>query len=136
MDSLIKQVAVIRVEDAAAAGATTLTTDTIDLASYRADGVVFVAGIAALTAGTATLQAQHSDDDSSYTAVGSGAAVDTAQEDAVVDLLANGKRYVQATLTRSDASIACNGIYAIVYRCGNLPVTQPATTNVESVVNP
>ena len=109
----------------------------IDLADYRADGVMFLSGVGALTSGdAAVLQAEHSDDGSTYSNIGDPAQTVAAQTDVAVDVLSNGKRYVRATLVRTGPSVECNGIYAFIYRTGKLPVTQPATTIAKQVVNP
>lgn len=125
---------VSRVEPAAAAGQTTLTSDVIDMKGY--DGVTFLAllGDVANTS-VLTLQAQHGDqaDGSDMANLSGVAAAHTADAtDAdnnmlAVEVFRPTKRYVRVTLSRGTADAAVDGIIAIQSEPNEAPVTQDSS---------
>lgn len=132
MNNLLNNVEFVSVENAAVAGTSALTTDTIDMAGWT--GVVFVAKLGDVTADSVLGFAAHDSDEASanfddledplaYTA----AAADADNKLLVLDVCRPTRRYVRAVLTRADQNAVVDGIWAIKYGPLEAPVTQGAT---------
>jgi len=135
---LLRESAVLtRVSNAVAAGNTTVNSSSIDLATNRTDAIAFLVCGGAVGADDYTVQIQGSTDDSTFVDIGTTVVVDTANHDALVEVVNPGYRYVRAEVARGGTSVVLNGIYAIETRVNaKTPATQPATTNTLDVVNP
>lgn len=128
---------VTRVSNAVTAGNTTVNSSSIDLATLRGDAVAFLVCGGAVGSDDYTVQIQGSDDNSTFVDVGTTLVVDTANHDALVEVVNPGYRYVRAAVARGGTSVVLNGIYAIETRSNGIkPVTQPTGTNTLDVVNP
>ena len=123
-----------RVEPAAVAGQTLLTSDVIDMAGF--DGVSFVALLGDVSdTCVLTLQAQQGDqsDGSDATNLSGVAATFTAgATDADDNMLAlevfrPTKRYVRVTLARTTANAVVDGILAVQSNPAEAPVVQDAS---------
>ena len=123
-----------RVEPAAVAAQTLLTSDVIDMKGF--DGVSFVALLGDVSdTCVLTLQAQHGDqsDGSDATNLSGVAATFTAgATDADDNMLAlevfrPTKRYVRVTLARTTADAVVDGIVAVQSSPAEAPVTQDAS---------
>lgn len=132
MNNLLNNVEVVVVEAAAAAGQTTLTTDTIDMAGWT--GVMLVAHLGDVTDTSELGFAAHDSDESNanfddlenplaYTA----GASDADNKLMILDVVRPEKRYVRGVLTRGTANAVVNGIVAYKYGPINTPVTQGDT---------
>lgn len=132
MLDLLTHAVVTRVSNAAAAGATAINCTSVDMAGF--DAVTFVASFGALTATQVTgLKLQHSDDNSTFTDVTSGATAALADGDGNKQLAATykrpTKRYVRAVITRATANAVVDGVTAIQYRPRTLPTTQSSSVS-------
>lgn len=128
---------VTRVSNAAAAGATTVNSSSIDLATNRTDAIAFLVCGGALVGDDYTVQIQGSSDDSTFVDIGDTLVVDTDNHDAIVEVVNPGYRYVRAEVARGGAGVVLNGVYAIETRVNaKTPATQPTGTNTLDVVNP
>ena len=128
---------VTRVSNAAAAGATTVNSSSVDLSTNRTDAVAFLVCGGALGGDDYTVQLQGSADDSTWVDLGDTLVVDTDNHDALAEVVNPGYQYVRAEVARGGAGVVLNGIYAIQTRVnGKRPVTQPTGTNTLDVVNP
>jgi hypothetical protein len=138
MTNLLKDCKFLVVKNAVAAGTTTQTTSTVDMAGY--DAVTFIAELGTVTDDSVlTLKAQDGTDSG-----GSGAADITGATTAaftaatssntmiVLDVIAPQARYVTAVLTRATQNAAINCIIAILHRSKSRPVTQSATHVIAS----
>lgn len=132
INNLLNNVEFVVVEASAAAGQSTLTTDTVDTAGWT--GVVFVAALGDVTAASALdFAAEHSDESNANFAELAGALTHTADgtnaDDKllILDVVRAEKRYVRATLGRGDANAVVSGIYAIKYGPKETPVAQGET---------
>ena len=122
-----------RVENAAAAGTSALTTDVIDMLGY--DGCTFVALLGDVTDTsvlTLTLQDGDAADGSDMVATDVVATFTAGASDADNKMLAVEtfrplKRYVRAVLTRTTANAVVDGIVAIQTAPTLAPVTQSAS---------
>jgi hypothetical protein len=128
---------ITRVSNAAAAGATTVNSSSIDLATNRTDAIAFLVCGGALVGDDYTVQIQGSSDDSTFVDIGGTLVVDTDNHDAIVEVVNPGYRYVRAEVARGGAGVVLNGVYAIETRVNaKTPATQPTGTNTLDVVNP
>ena len=123
-----------RVEPAAAAAQTTLTSDVIDMQSF--DGVVFIAFLGdVLDTAVLTLQAQQGDQSDGSDATNLAGVLATFTADATsadnnmlaVEIARPTKRFLRVTLTRATANAAVDGIVAVQSNPAEAPVTQDAS---------
>lgn len=129
---LSDDVAIDRVMDAQAAGATDVNGTGLSLDGY--DGILFIALLGTLTASqVTTLKAQQSNDDGSSDAYADIADSQTdAMDDAddndmlVLDIFRPEEEYVRPVLERATANAVIDGIIAIRYHAKDRPVTQGA----------
>lgn len=139
MNNLLPNVEFVVVEAAAAAGQTKLTTDTIDMAGWT--GVVFIVHLGDVSDGSVLgLTAEHSDDDDSgFADLGGALSFTAGASDAdnkllILDIVRPEKRYVRASLTRTTANAAVNGITAIKYEGPHVPIVQGDTVLASAVL--
>jgi hypothetical protein len=132
--NLIKDINVVRVQNAAAAGTTTLTSSVIDMTGY--DGVVYVALLGDVTINSVlTLTAKENTINGTTGTPTSGPAATYTDADGttadnkmlVVDEYRPQKRYSYCTLARATANAAVDGIIAIQYRSTKKPSTLDAS---------
>jgi len=125
---------IARVENAAAAGQTTLTSDVVDMKGY--DGVTFLALLGDVDNTSAlVLQAQHGDesdgsDMANLAGVAASHTADATDADnnvLAVEVFRPTKRYVRVTLARGTANAVVDGILAIQSEPNEAPVTQDAS---------
>jgi len=123
-----------RVENAAVAGTTTLTSDVIDMKGF--DGVTFIAFLGdVLDTSVLTLQAQQGDQSDGSDATNLAGVLATFTADAtsadnnmlVVEIARPTKRFVRVTLTRATANAAVDGIIAVQSNPAEAPVVQDAS---------
>lgn len=120
-----------RVKNAVAAGQTTINSSEVDMANY--EGVIFVVGFGAITAGAATsIKAQQD------TVTGMAGAADlegTAQTVAddkdnklfIMDIYRPRERFVRCVVSRATQDSVVDFILAIPYGAKVQPVTQGST---------
>ena len=133
MLTLKESVKIIRVEAAAVAAQTALTTDAVDTKGF--EGCMFIALLGSIAAGgVATLKAQQSSDDDSDTyadllgtAIANVAAGEGDDNLLVLDIHQPRERYLKAVLTRATGDIACGGIIALLYGPDKEPTTHDDT---------
>lgn len=134
MISLLKDAKITRVENAAAAAQTELTTDILDMSGY--DSVMFCAVLGDVTATsvlTLSLKDNSANSTSGSSAISGASATFTAgASDAdnkllIVDCYRPSQRYVYASLTRTTADAVVDGIIAIQYNSRAVPQTQGST---------
>jgi hypothetical protein len=133
MESFIKDCMITRVENAAGAATTAVTTDVLDMSGW--DGVVFLCLLGDVTASSVLTFTAYSNSSNSASG-GTSEAATTAHTASATDadnklLVAEIKRpttrYVYATLTRADQNAVVDGIVAIQYRGTKSPITQGST---------
>lgn len=131
MNNLLNNVELVVVEAAAAAGTSTLTSDSID--TKDCTGVLFLAHLGDVTDTSVLGFAIHdSDDDVTFDDLANPLAFTAGASNADNKLLAlevvrPTRRYVRAVLTRGTANAVLNGITAIKFGVNHAPVTQGAT---------
>lgn len=131
--NLTKNALFTRVENAAAAGQTTLTTDTLDMKGY--DGCTFIAALgdvtdtSVLTLTIATGDASDGSDaaDTGIIATFTAGASDADNKLLIAEIVRPLKRYVTATLDRGTANAVVDGIFCIQTDANTEPVTQSAS---------
>ena len=124
----IKHNVVQRVELNAAAGQTTLTTDTVDMAGFDSCTFICLLGGIAST-GTVTMTVQQSADDSTYNDLeGSSVAADSDDDDGflMVEIVKPTDRYLQADIARGTADSDIDSVIAIKSKESSSPVTTGA----------
>lgn len=127
---LTDAVKTVRVLTAQAAGTGALQTDSIDLSGYSA--VRFVAAWGAVTDGAPALQAQQSDDDTTFEDAGESVAA-AADKLAITDIFRPTSRYVRAELTRGGSTgSAVDAVIAELYAARDQPVSADATVNEQA----
>lgn len=141
--SLLKNVKVTPVAAASAAAQTEVLTSVLDMSGF--DGVMFVALLGDVTATsvlTLTAKGNTASSTSSPTPVTQVAtaaftadATNADDKALVVDVYDPALRYVFASLTRTTANAAVNGIIAIQYTAEYKPTTQAATV-IASAMGP
>lgn len=126
----------VRVSDAVAAGQTTVTTSVVDMKGYTS--VAFLAVLGTVTStGVSTLTAKSNTANSTSgtavkTSTTTAATTDNSNGMLLLDINRPSQEYVFATLDRTTANVAVDGIFAILYNAGEHPVTQDTTTLVDS----
>ena len=122
----------VRVKDAGgytANGTTTITSTAIDLQTEAADGVVFIVRAETPDA-TNIAKLQHSDDNSSWSDVTSGACAPGASDEVqVLEYKSPSKRYVRCSFARAVSTIL-GPFTAIITRLRE----QPSATNTSGSV--
>ena len=123
-----------RVEPAAAAGQTLLTSSVIDMKSF--DGVTFIAFLGdVLDTAVLTLQAQQGDQSDGSDATNLAGVLATFTADATsadnnmlaLEVARPTKRFLRVTLTRATANAAVDGIVAVQSNPAEAPVVQDAS---------
>ena len=121
------------VEAAAAAGQTTLTSDVVDMKSFRNCAFLALLGdVSDTSVLTLTLQLGDESDgsdmaDTELAATFTAGASDADSKLLAVECQSPAKRYVRAKLTRGTANAVLGGIIAIQSQPHTLPTTQDAT---------
>ena len=131
---LSKDVKVIRVMNAVAAGTTDQNGSAVDMQNF--EGVVFIASLGALTATQVTqMKAQQSSDNGSpdtfadLTGTLTAAMADDDDNQCIVlDIYRPRERYVRPVLLRGTANAVIDGITAIQYGPRKKPTTHDAAT--------
>lgn len=129
--NLSKNIEVVRVQNAAAAGTSDLDGTVVDMQGY--DGVLFIYGVGALTATQVTKLVAKQDVASggaftALTGADSGAMADgDGNKLLMLDVFRPTKRYVRPTLDRGTANAVVDFGIAILYRGSKAPVTQGTT---------
>ncbi|MDH5640127.1 MAG: hypothetical protein OEY28_02450 [Nitrospira sp.] len=125
---LLEEVKVTKLNDASAAGVTTINSAVVDMQGF--DGIVFLTNAGTIAAtGTAAVKVQQD------TAVGMGGAADLAgsgqafidtddNKSVAVDVKRPLERYVRLVITRATANSDWGPIWALQYRARQVPVTQ------------
>lgn len=129
--NFINDIKIIAVENAAAAGTSTLTTDVVDMQGF--DSVAFVVKLGDVTATSVLLLTAYTntaDSTSSPTPVTladtvgfTAGASDADNKLLILDLHKPRARYVFATLARGTANAVVDSIFAVLYNAHNLPLT-------------
>lgn len=139
-----KDVKVTRVKNAVAAGTTDVDGDVLDMSGY--DAVAFVGLLGDVTA-TSVLSIEGRESDASNgsgsvqvtdskTADYTATASDADNKLLISDVVRPNKRYVFPRLKRGTANAVVDGILAIQYRTGDLPVTQGSTVLAQALSSP
>jgi len=139
--SLLNEVKITRVANAAAAAQTEVLSSVLDMQGY--DGVMFVALLGDITATSVlTLTAKGNTARSTSsptpvtqvaTAAFTAGASDADNKVLVVDVFDPALRYVFASLTRTTANAVVDGIIAIQYTAELRPTTQDASVLASAI---
>lgn len=132
----------IRVENAAAAGTTDLTSDFVDTQGY--DGVVFITSFGTITAGAVTSvkaqQAEASDGTGAADLEGSAVTVADTDDNKIVahDIYRPRERYVAIIVDRGTQNAVVDGIVAFLYHGTKAPTTNDTTTvvSLKALISP
>lgn len=131
----------MRVENAAAAGQTTLTSEYVDTAGY--DGVIFIVLFGSITSGGAqsvkALQATASNGSDGADLEGSSTTVADSDDNkiVVVDVYRPRERYVAVAALRATQDSVVDGIVAFLYSGSKAPVTNDTTVvGLKSLISP
>ena len=118
-----------RVKAYQADGTSTVTTDSVDLQSEGADGVLFLTSFQTAAAGN-ILKAQVSDDDSTFTDVSGGAVVPgSSDETQWSEVVSPGKRYARGSCARGTSTVL-GDCYALLFRMR----VRPPVNNVAGTI--
>jgi hypothetical protein len=136
-----QNVKVVKVMNAVAAGTTSQNGSSVDMQGF--DGVMFIAHLGTLTTSQVTkLQAQGSDDNSTFAAFSTD-AVTAAMADAdsnkvlVLDVFRPVHRYVRPTVERGTANAVINSVIAILYSSDKEPIAlDSSVSQLSSFVSP
>lgn len=135
----LEDVKITKLNDATAAGTTTINSAVVDMQGY--DGCVFLTSVGTIVStGTATVKVQQDVTSGMSTAAdlaGSGQAfVDTDDNKSVaVDVKRPLERYVRLVVTRATANSDWSPIWALQYRARQTPVGQ-GLNKYESLLSP
>lgn len=135
MEGLLIQNKIVRHNNGAAAGTSTITPSAgIDMQGFNS--CVFLVLLGALTDTTVpSIKVQQSDDDGVADAYsdleGTAYSVTDADDNEIiaVEIIRPAKRYLKLILARATANTVLDGIVAILGGAQSHPVTQPATIN-------
>lgn len=139
MEGLLKQTKVVRHNNGAVAGTSTITPSAgIDMQGFNACAFLVLLGTVTAT-GVPSVKVQQSSDDGAtdgYSDLeGSAFAVTDADDDEIiaVEILRPTKRYLKLILLRTTANCVLDGILALLSGAQSVPVTQPETINGNEV---
>lgn len=136
MDTFSKDIKHTRVSNAVAAGTTDVESTSVDMADF--DSVAFTVAFGAIVSGAVTsVKLQGSANNSTWVDLeGTSITVaDTDDNDLVIsDQIRPNYRYVRCVVDRGTQNATIDVIIAHQYAARFLPVTQPATTLVETHV--
>lgn len=132
--NLLKDAKILRVENAAAAGTSTLTSDVVDMLGY--DGCTFIAMLGDVTdTSELELVIQHGDlsngsdlADTTVTTSFTAGASDADNMVLAAEVVRPAKRYIAAKLVRGTANAVVDGILAIQTDAALNPTTHDAST--------
>lgn len=137
MQTLSKNAKFLRINNAAAAATTLITSSAVDMKGF--DACCFTVAYGGIDAtATNTVKIQQSSDDGSadaYSDLDNSTVTVAADDDnqiVVVDVVRPQKRYLKCVLTRGVATTVIDGIFAQQYQAKTGPVSQP-TTVVQTV---
>ena len=130
--NLFKESVPTRVSNAVAAGTTDVNCTGVDCAGF--DSVMHIACLGTLTATQVTkLVMEESDDNSTWTAVASGATSAMADADSNKMLIAVNrrivKRYQRVTVDRGTANAVIDSVVSIPYNARKVDVTASSTVS-------
>lgn len=139
--NFLKDMKFLAVENAAAAGQTTLTTDVVDTQGF--DSVCFVVKLGDVTDTSAlTLKGFTNDTNDTVTPTElsdnvtfTAGATDADNKLLILDIHKPRDRYVYATLARGTANAVVDGIFAILYNAHEKPVSQDASVIASALLN-
>lgn len=141
--NFLKDAKFLAVENAAAAGQTTLTTDVVDTRGF--DSICFIVklgdvdntSVLTLTAKTNTADSTSSPTPTTLadTVTHTADATDADNKLLILDIHKPRDRYVFATLARATADAVVDGIFVILYNAHEKPVTQDATVIASALLN-
>ena len=128
--NLLKNAEFVRVENAVAAGTTSVESDGVDINGF--ESIVFIVALGAITTGAATsVKLQQSTDNSSFADL-EGTSITVADDDdnqiALLEIHRPRERYVRAVVSRATQNAVVDGIFAIKHNGTRYaPITQGAT---------
>lgn len=141
MENLSKDIAIDRVQNAAAAGTTTLTTSAVDMQGF--DGVIFVAAFGTITDGTPAIKARQGaqsnmSDGADLAGTSTALAITDDNKLAVLDVCKPTERYVDCQVVRGGSTGAVvDGVIAIRYHANKKPTVQGTTVGaIETHISP
>jgi hypothetical protein len=140
MMSFLKECKILPVENSVVAGKATTVGEIIDTAGFGA--ACFIYKLGAVTDAAAVTLKIYQDSDSAMGTVkelsGASAAIASASSDSdqflVVDVIRPSKRYLRPTIVTADQDVEIDSAFCILYNPDVIPVTQPATVDVGTLV--
>jgi hypothetical protein len=140
MMSFLKECKILPVENSVAAGKATTVGEIIDTAGFGA--ACFIYKLGAVTDAAAVTLKIYQDSDSAMGTVkelsGASAAIAATSSDSeqrlIVDVIRPSKRYLRPTIVTADQNVEIDDAICILYNPDVIPVTQPATVDVGTLV--
>jgi myo-inositol-hexaphosphate 3-phosphohydrolase len=140
MLSFLKECKILPVENSVAAGKATTVGEVIDTAGFQAACFIYKLG-AVTDAAVVTLKIYQDSDPAMGTVKelsGASAAIAAASSDSdqmlVVDVINPSKRYLRPTIVTADQNVEIDSAFCILYNPAVIPVTQPDTVDVGTLV--
>lgn len=140
MLSFLKECKIVPVENSVVAGQATTVGEIIDTAGFQS--ACFIYKLGAVTDAAAVTLKIYQDSDAAMGTVkelaGASAAIATASGDSdqflVVDVIRPAKRYLRPTIVTATQDVEIDSAICILYNPDVIPVTQPATVDVGTLV--
>lgn len=138
--SILKECKIVTVENSVAAGQATTVGEIVDTAGYGA--ACFVYKLGAVTDGAAVTLKIYQGTNATVTDVaemsGASAAIATTDTDSdqylIVDVIEPRERYLRPTIVTATQNVEIDSAICILYNPTVIPVTQPATVDVGTLV--
>lgn len=140
MMSFLKECKILPVENSVSAGQATTVGEIIDTAGYG--GACFIYKLGAVTDGAAVTLKVYQGSDATVSDVaelsGASAAIATTSSDSdqylIVDVIKPRERYLRPTIVTATQNVEIDSAFVILYNPDVIPVTQPATVDVGTLV--
>lgn len=140
MMSFLKECKILPVENSVSAGQATTVGEIVDTAGFGA--ACFIYKLGAVTDGAAVTLKVYQGTDSSVSDVaelsGASAAIATTSSDSdqylIVDVIKPRERYLRPTIVTATQNVEIDSAFVILYNPDVIPVTQPATVDVGTLV--
>ena len=137
MNNLVSEAKITRVENAAAAAQTDVTSDSVDMQGFGSCCFIIAAGAIADT-GTFDAHAEGSSDDSNWDELDASITQMVTADDnklAVLEIVNPQHRYLRVVIERGTADSSVDSVIAIQTAADREPVTQSATVDSATVVH-
>lgn len=140
IESILKNCKIVPVENSVAAGQATTVGEIIDTQGFA--GACFIYKLGTVTDGAAVTLKIYSGTNATVTDVaelsGASAAIASTSSDSeqrlIIDVVKPRERYLRPTIVTATQNVEIDDAICILYNPINMPVTQPATVDVGTLV--